>query len=90
MATNDDLLEQIDSKLTALLALILDAHLRSTEVARPKERSIDKMLADAGLSAQTIAGLLGKTNRAVNLQLQKERSAAEKRRASRTTKAKEA
>jgi hypothetical protein len=32
------------------------------------------MLSDVGLSAATIAGLLGKTERAVNLQIQRERA----------------
>ncbi len=50
MAKNDDPLERIDSKLTALLALVVDGYLRETGVARPKQRSIDRMLVDAGLS----------------------------------------
>jgi hypothetical protein len=69
MATNDDLMRSIDAKLSALLTLVLDGYLRQTGVARPKERSIDKMLSDVGLSAATIATLLGKTERAVHLQL---------------------
>jgi hypothetical protein len=80
----DNQLAQIDSKLTALLALVLDSYLRETGVASPKKRSIDRMLTDAGLSASTIAGLLGKTERAVHLQLQRDakrgRPAAERRR----------
>jgi hypothetical protein len=70
MATSDDRLAQIDSKLTALLALILDGYLRQTGIAKPKERSIDRILTDAGLSARQIAGLLGKTERAVHKQLE--------------------
>jgi len=70
MANSDDRIAQIDAKLTALLALVLDGYLRQTGIARPKERSIDRMLADAGLPARTIAGLLGKTERAVYKQLQ--------------------
>jgi hypothetical protein len=66
-------LDRIDAKLGALLALVLDAHLRESGIARPKERSIDRLLTDAGLSPQTIAALLGKTDRAVNLALQRER-----------------
>jgi len=66
-------LERIDTKVTALLAIVLDAYLRETGVARPRERSVDKLLADAGLSASAIAGLLGKTERAVHLSLQRER-----------------
>jgi hypothetical protein len=72
MTTTDDRLTDIDAKLTALLALYLDKYLRDTGIARPKDRSIDRILADAGLSTKTIAGLLGKTDRAVRLQLQRE------------------
>lgn len=74
MATNDDVLRSIDAKLSALLTLVLDGYLRQTGVARPKERSVDKMLSDVGLPAATIATLLGKTDRAVNLQLAAERA----------------
>lgn len=73
MNTRDDLLQRIDSKLTALLALYLDSYLHETGVAQRKNRSVDRLLSDAGLSAATIAGLLGKTERAVHLQLQRER-----------------
>jgi hypothetical protein len=69
MATNDDLLRSIDAKLGAILTLTLDSYLRETALARPKERSVDKMLSDAGLSASTIAKMLGKTKRAVHLQI---------------------
>jgi hypothetical protein len=69
MAANDDVMRSIDAKLSALLALVLDGYLRQTGVARPKERSVDKMLSDVGLSAATIAKLLGKSDRAVHLQL---------------------
>jgi hypothetical protein len=67
-------MRSIDAKLSALLTLVLDGYLRQTGVARPKERSIDKMLADVGLSAATIATLLGKTERAVHMQLAAERA----------------
>lgn len=83
MSTNDELMRSIDAKLGALLTLVLDGYLRQTGVARPKERSIDKMLSDVGLSAATIATLLGKTERAVHLQLQGER--AKKARSKRPT-----
>jgi hypothetical protein len=73
MATSDDLLESIDSKLTALLALIVDGYVRETGIARPKARTIDRILTDAGLSAREVAGLLGKTDRAVHISLQRER-----------------
>ena len=72
MATNEELLTAIDAKLSGLLALAVDTYIRDTGIARPKARSIDKMLADAGIPASTIARLLGKTDRAVHLQLQNE------------------
>lgn len=67
----EQVLGKIDAKLSALLALLLDQHLRRQEDARvrPKERSIDRLLRDSGISAADIARLLGKTERAVNLQL---------------------
>ncbi len=67
---NDEILERIDAKLGAILALTLDGYLRETGVAQPKPRSVDKMLADAGLNTATIAKMLGKTDRAVQIQLQ--------------------
>lgn len=79
MANTDTALEQIDSKLTALLALILDGYLRQTGVAKPKDRTIDRILIDAGLSARQVAGLLGKTERAVHISLQREREAQAKK-----------
>jgi hypothetical protein len=66
---SDEILERIDAKLGALLALTLDSYLRQTGVAQPKPRSVDRLLADAGLSTQVIAKMLGKTDRAVQLQL---------------------
>lgn len=67
---SDEALERIDAKLGAILALILDSYLRQTGVAQPKARSVDRLLADAGLNTATIARMLGKTDRAVQLQLQ--------------------
>jgi hypothetical protein len=67
---NDDVLQRIDAKLGAILALILDSYLRHTGIAQPKPRSVDRLLADAGLNTVTIAKILGKTERAVQLQLQ--------------------
>ncbi|MFL5833458.1 MAG: hypothetical protein ACJ76B_05720 [Solirubrobacterales bacterium] len=67
------LLDSIDTKLGALLVLVLDAHLRETGIAKPKPRGIDRLLADAGLSPKQIANLLGKTDRAVRMQLAAEK-----------------
>jgi hypothetical protein len=76
---DQDILRSIDAKLGALLALTLDEYLRATGVAKPKPRSADKLLADAGLSAQQIGSLLGKTARAVQMQLQNERKRTRRR-----------
>jgi hypothetical protein len=70
---DEGILRRIDSKLAALLAIAIDQYLRETGIAKPKQRSIDRLLSDVGLSAQDIAALLGKTDRAVQLQLQAER-----------------
>ena len=70
---DQDVLRSNDAKLGAILALTLDEYLRSTGIAKPKPRSVDKLLADAGLTAQQIASLLGKTDRAVQKQLANER-----------------
>jgi hypothetical protein len=66
----NEILERIDAKLGAILALTLDGYLRETGIAQPKPRSVDRLLADAGLNTATIAKMLGKTDRAVQLQLQ--------------------
>jgi hypothetical protein len=69
-ATDHELLASIDAKLSALLTLTLDSYLRDTGTAKPKERSVDAMLAGVGLTPQQIAALLGKTDRAVRMQLE--------------------
>jgi hypothetical protein len=70
MASSErELLESIDSKLSGILVLVLDLYLRDTELAKPKPRSVDRMLADVGLPTADIAALLGKTERAVQMQL---------------------
>jgi hypothetical protein len=74
MASSEDLLRSIDAKVNGLLVLVLDAYLRQTGAAKPKARSVDKMLADVGLDTAGIAALLGKTDRAVQKQLQNERA----------------
>lgn len=79
MPTTEELLESIDQKIGALLAIAIDDYLRRTEIAKPKDRSIDQMLTDVGLSAQTISDLLGKTTAAVYLQLKNEREKKSKK-----------
>jgi hypothetical protein len=72
-------LNRIDAKLSALLAIVLDQYLRETGVARPKARSIDQLLTDAGLSAKEIGALLGKTDRAVHLALAGSKKSAKRK-----------
>lgn len=62
------LFESFDAKLGAIPVLLLDTDIRDTGIAKPKARSVDKMLADAGLPTPEIAALLGKTDRAVQSQ----------------------
>jgi hypothetical protein len=71
MVAHDDALQSIDAKVGAILVLVLDAYLRQTGVAKPKERTVDQMLSDVGLPVTTIAKLLGKSEQAVYLQLGK-------------------
>lgn len=75
----DQPLKDIDAKLGALLALTIDQYLRETGVARPKPRSIDKMLSDVGLAPRLIAALLGKTERAVYLALSEDQKKSQGR-----------
>ena len=66
------LLESIDKKLTAMLAL--QTHrtlLEDADLASPRPRSIDKLLHDAGLSQVQIAALLGKSVQAVSQMIAK-------------------
>ena len=74
-----ELLTRIETKLSALLVIAVDEYLRETDVARPKPRSIDRMLADVGISQKEIAALLGKTPQAVSLALGKDKPKAAKR-----------
>ena len=55
--------------MLAQLTIKVDEYIRETGIARPKPRSIDKILSDVGLRTADIAALLGKTERAVNMQL---------------------
>jgi hypothetical protein len=67
------LLEAIDRKLAALLALATHRLLlEDPELANPRPRSIDQILHDVGLSQGEIANLLGKTPQAVSYMLAKE------------------
>jgi hypothetical protein len=64
-----DVLASIDAKLTALLALAV----ATTADDLPSRRSPDRLLVEAGLSTAQAAQVLGKTERAVQLVLQKEK-----------------
>lgn len=68
----EEQLTSIETKLTALLAITVDRHIRDTGIAAPRPRSIDTLLRDAGLSAQEIGGILGKTQRAVQMMWKKD------------------
>lgn len=63
----------------AQLAIQVDQYIRETGIARPKPRSIDKMLADVGVKPADIAHLLGKTERAVFMQLATDSKAKKKK-----------
>jgi hypothetical protein len=72
----------LEAKVSALLAIQVDRYLRETGLAQPRSRSIDRLLADAGLPRREIASLLGKTERAVNKLLASERSRRQRRKTS--------
>ena len=75
-----DLLQKIDTKLAALLAIAVEDLLRQTpDLADPRPRSIDRMLADVGLTGVEIAALLGKTPQAVSNQLSAAKKSAAKK-----------
>lgn len=59
----------LDTIALAQLTIQVDRYIRETEIARLKPRSIDKMLSDVGLKTADIAKLLGKTERAVQMQI---------------------
>ncbi|MEO6701022.1 MAG: hypothetical protein ABI140_14795 [Jatrophihabitantaceae bacterium] len=71
-----DALKRIDTKLGALLVIAVDAHLRNTDLAKPRPRSIDRMLVDVGLSQGEVARLLGKSTQAVGQVLNRDKKAA--------------
>lgn len=69
-----ELLKAIDTKLSALVAIHTQRLLAdSPDLARPRPRSIDKLLHDVGLSQAEIARILGKTPQAVGQILKKEK-----------------
>jgi hypothetical protein len=69
-----DLLQGIDRKLNALLALYTHrVLLQDDSLAKPRPRSIDRMLADAGLKGVEIASILGKSQQSVSEMLAKDK-----------------
>ncbi len=76
-------LRAIEVKISALLALELDARLREDTRSRSKPRALDKLLSDAGLEASEIAPLLGKTPTAVRQALKRNTRHSRKKTASR-------
>ena len=75
---DEEVLKRIDTKLNALLALQLETFLRESGLSRRRQRSVDRILADAGLATREIAAVLGKTERAVQLVIAGERRKATK------------
>lgn len=68
-------LKKLNRNVSAMLAITVDRHLRDTDLAKPRPRSVDRMLADLGLSGSEIAKLLGKTPQAVSIALSKDKQA---------------
>lgn len=75
----EELLEAIDGKLAALLAITVDQYLRDTGVAESRHASVDSMLRGVGIRARDIAALLGKTERAVNMKIKADEDAKKPR-----------
>lgn len=66
---NEEILNELKKNnrmLYALLAITVDQHIRGTDIAKPRPRTIDRMLTDVGLTGVEIAKLLGKTPQAVS------------------------
>jgi predicted XRE-type DNA-binding protein len=64
--------ERVETLLRALLTIQVDQYLRATEIAKPRMRTIDRMLSDAGFSQPEVAKILGKSQQAVSNVLRKE------------------
>lgn len=71
-------LQKTNRMLNAMLAITVDRHIRDTDLAKPRPRSIDRMLSDNGLSNTEIAKLLGKSPQAVGQVLGAESGAKNK------------
>lgn len=81
---NEDILNELNKlnrNVSAVLAITVDRHLRDTDLAKPRPRSIDRMLADLGLTGAEIAKLLGKTPQAVSIALSKDKQTVKSKKA---------
>lgn len=81
---NEDILNELNKlnrNVSAVLAITVDRHLRDTDLAKPRPRSIDRMLADLGLTGAEIAKLLGKTPQAVSIALSKDKQTVRSKKA---------
>lgn len=81
---NEDTLNELNKlnrNVSAVLAITVDRHLRDTDLAKPRPRSIDRMLADLGLTGAEIAKLLGKTPQAVSIALSKDKQTVKSKKA---------
>ena len=81
---NEDILNELNKlnrNVSAVLAITVDRHLRDTDLAKPRPRSIDRMLADLGLTGAEIAKLLGKTPQAVSIALSKDKQTGKSKKA---------
>jgi hypothetical protein len=65
-------LKRLETKVTALLVILVDQYVRETGLAQPRPRSVDRMLVDSGLTGSEVARLLGKSPQAVSQVLAKE------------------
>jgi hypothetical protein len=67
----DEDLRRIETRLNAILALLLEGFIRDAGLRDRREpRSPERMLRDAGLSTTEIAPLLGKSGRRVRKALE--------------------
>lgn len=73
-----DELKKSNRMISALLTITLDQHLRNSDLAKPRPRSIDRMLTDIGLTGVEISKLLGKTPQAVSNALAADSKTAKK------------
>jgi hypothetical protein len=73
-ADTREALKRIEILLTAILGIQVDQFLRDSDVAKPRPRSIDRMLTDFGFNQVQVATLLGKSPQAVGQVLAKDKS----------------